>query len=76
MLELDSAGSKSQYLNVFCYRRRLKLLELKVRRYGKCHKGTEASEEPTGSLTVSMPLEYSSGQLLNVSFLFIGLLMT
>ena len=56
MLELDSADSENQVLAVLCI---VKETEV-TRMYGKkaaksANKGTEAAEEPTGSLTVSMP---------------------
>ena len=56
MLELDSADSKNQVLTVFCSGKETAFTWM----YGKkavksAKKGTEAAEEPTGSLTVSMP---------------------
>ena len=58
LIELDSAGSKNQVLNVLCFGKETEVTWT----YGKkaaeiAIKGTEAVEDFFGSLTESMPFE-------------------
>ena len=76
-LELDSANSCKQVLIVLRSGKETSV----VWTYSKkvvdgIVKSTEAAEEPTKFLTVSMPLDYSSGPLLNVVFLLRNLSRT
>ena len=57
MLELNSDNSENQVLTVFCSGKETQVTQ----KYGKkvavsANNGTEATEEPTRLLTVSMPL--------------------
>ena len=57
MLELDSADSKNQFLTVLHSGKETEVAwTYSKKALESANKGTEAAEEPTGSLTVSMPL--------------------
>ena len=58
MLELDSADSENQVLTIFCSGKETGVTQTYSKKaVESANKGTEAAEEPTGSLTISMPLE-------------------
>ena len=57
MLDLDSTDSKSQVLTVLCSGKETEVTwTYSKKAVESANKGTEAAEEPTGSLTVFMPL--------------------
>ena len=57
MLELESADSKNQVLTVLCSGRETEVTQTYSKKAAEsANKGVEAAEEPTRSLTVSMPL--------------------
>ena len=57
MLEFDSADSENQVLTVLCSGKETEVTwAYSKKAVESANKGTEAAEEPTRSLTVSMPL--------------------
>ena len=70
LLELDSANSKNQALTFLCSGKETEVTWTYSKKAVKsANKGTEAAEEPTGSLTVYMPLKEFKQPITQLSFL-------